>query len=307
MGIKASRVVEIALAEAGYLEKKSTSKLDDKTANAGSNNYTKYARDLVKWIGSPYANGVAWCDMFVDWVIIKACMEVTNTTKKALAMAKELLGGWSAYTPTSANYYKEKGRYGTTPKVGAQIFFKNSARIYHTGVVVKIANGYVYTAEGNTSSAAGVVANGGCVRKKSYAVGYSRIAGYGYPEYERTAETENKEPAKVNTFKDLVKDLQTAINKEYKAGLAVDGIPGSKTLAATPTLNRKTRAKKPRTVKALQVLLTYYGYKCAIDGDFYTATEKKVKSFQSEKVGQKNPDGEFTAKQASWKKILKLS
>ena len=40
------KVLEIALAEVGYLEKKSNNQLDNKTANAGYNNYTKYARDL---------------------------------------------------------------------------------------------------------------------------------------------------------------------------------------------------------------------------------------------------------------------
>lgn len=42
----ASKVIEIAETEVGYLEKKSNSQLDDKTANAGYNNYTKYGRDM---------------------------------------------------------------------------------------------------------------------------------------------------------------------------------------------------------------------------------------------------------------------
>ena len=40
------KVLEIALDEVGYLEKKTNAQLDSKKANAGSNNYTKYARDL---------------------------------------------------------------------------------------------------------------------------------------------------------------------------------------------------------------------------------------------------------------------
>lgn len=110
-----------------------------------------------------------------------------------------------------------------------------------------------------------------------------------------------------DNYKEIIRTLQKALNSEYKAGLAVDGIPGSKTFEATPTLNKKTRAKKPKTVKALQSLLSYYGYKCDVDGDFYTATEKMVKSFQREIVGQKKPDGEVTAKNDTWKKLLKLS
>ena len=51
---RASDVIAIALAEVGYKEKASNSQLDDKTANAGSNNYTKYARDLKN---AGYYNG----------------------------------------------------------------------------------------------------------------------------------------------------------------------------------------------------------------------------------------------------------
>jgi peptidoglycan hydrolase-like protein with peptidoglycan-binding domain len=43
---------------------------------------------------------------------------------------------------------------------------------------------YVYTIEGNTSSASGVVANGGGVFAKKYRLDYSRIAGYGRPAYD---------------------------------------------------------------------------------------------------------------------------
>ena len=117
----------------------------------------------------------------------------------------------------------------------------------------------------------------------------------------------NADASAPDKYKEIIRSLQTALNSEYKAGLVIDGVPGSKTFGATPTLNKKTRAKKPKTVKALQSLLTYYGYKCDVDGDFYTATEKMVKSFQREVVGQKNPDGEVTAKNATWKKLLKLS
>lgn len=48
------KLLEIALNEVGYLEKKTNSQLDDKTANAGYNNYTKYARDLYN---AGYYNG----------------------------------------------------------------------------------------------------------------------------------------------------------------------------------------------------------------------------------------------------------
>ena len=48
IGYTAKKLIAIAEAEVGYLEKASNSDLDSKTANAGYNNWTKYARDLYK-------------------------------------------------------------------------------------------------------------------------------------------------------------------------------------------------------------------------------------------------------------------
>ena len=86
----------------------------------------------------------------------------------------------------SANYYKQKGQFHTRgPQPGDQIFFTKDGgkSFYHTGIVEKVAGGRVYTIEGNTSSAAGVVENGGCVRDKSYPLTYSKIGGYGHPDF----------------------------------------------------------------------------------------------------------------------------
>ena len=67
------KLLDIAATEEGYLEKATNAELDSKTANAGRNNYTKYARDHAKW-GTYHApkQGLPWCDMFVDWCFIKA-------------------------------------------------------------------------------------------------------------------------------------------------------------------------------------------------------------------------------------------
>ena len=66
------KLLNIALNEVGYLEKASNSQLDDKTANAGTGNFTKYARDMSKYHAGIYANGYAWCDTFVDWCFVQA-------------------------------------------------------------------------------------------------------------------------------------------------------------------------------------------------------------------------------------------
>lgn len=164
------KLLSVAKAEVGYLEKQSNHMLDDKEANAGNRNYTKYARDLY-----PELQGQPWCDMFADWCFVKAFGKVD---------AKRLIGGgFSAYTPISAQYYKDKGRYFKDPQPGDQIFFHNGARIYHTGIVKEVTLSKVRTYEGNTSSGSEVVANGGAVCEKEYSLGNPRIDGYGRPDW----------------------------------------------------------------------------------------------------------------------------
>ena len=198
----ASAVIEIAKAEVGYLEKASNKNLDDKTANAGYNNWTKYG----KWFG---INGVDayWCCMFVSWCFNKA---YGTTDGKAL-----LCGSYLASCETLRSKFKTAGQYKTaSPKVGDLIFFSGTRHsgANHIGIVYKVDSSKVYTIEGNTSSSDGVADNGGCVAKKSYALTYSKILGYGRPKYdqETTTTTTKVEESKttdtiyaiVNTKKD---------------------------------------------------------------------------------------------------------
>lgn len=168
------KVIDIALAEVGYLEKASNKNLDSKTANAGQNNYTKYWRDLC-----PNYQKQPWCQCFVNWCFNKAYG--TATAKKLLYET----AGWTYYTPTGAQYFKNnKQWYTSNPQIGDIIYFKNSERIHHVGLVYKVDSNKVYTIEGNTSSGTAVIANGGEVAKKEYTLGRSDIAGYGRPQYD---------------------------------------------------------------------------------------------------------------------------
>lgn len=301
------KVINIALAEVGYLEKsktayqKNSKVLDSKEDGAGSDNYTKYGREMHEQFPKLIPFPSAWCDCFTDWCFYKA-YGVTNA--KAL-----LAGDFCAYTVKSAQMYKDKNAwYTSNPQRGDQIFFKDdNGGICHTGLVIKIENGDVYTIEGNTSSANGMVKNGGCVRQKKYSLVYDKIAGYGRPKYDGSPETEvAPDAAKTEDWKDFVMELQKALNAEYDTDLPVNGIPDNTMLMATPTLSARTRNTKPRTVIAVQNILTHWGYICKPDGDFYSATEKMVKSFQREIIGFANPDGELTGQKRSWKALLKL-
>jgi len=185
-----SKVIDIALAEVGYLEKKTNSQLDSKTANAGYGNYTKYARDLDNISGfyNGKKNGYAWCDIFVDWCFVQAF-----GTEKALELLCQPKKSTGAGCEFSMNFYRKKGHLYSCPKIGDQIFFQENGEISHTGLVYKVDSSRVYTIEGNTSSASGVVANGGCVAKKSYSLNSNYIAGYGRPNYEDNSDIDDSD------------------------------------------------------------------------------------------------------------------
>ena len=174
------RAVEIALGEVGYLEKDTPEALDEKETNAGSANFTKYARDMDA-IGGFYngsKQGCPWCDVFVDWCFVKAYGE--TMARALLCQPKKSKGAGCRY---SMEYYQQEKRLFSQPEPGDQIFFQTDGKVCHTGIVTGIKDGQVHTVEGNTSSEPGVVANGGCVREKCYPLDSPVIAGYGRPDY----------------------------------------------------------------------------------------------------------------------------
>ena len=216
----ASKVIGVARSEVGYLEKKSNKQLDEKTENAGYNNYNKYAK-LLDGYGYFYngkKNGYAWCDCAVDAFFVMA-YGVENALR-LLCQPKKSYGAGVGY---SRNYYKKKKRFFTKdPKRGDQIFFwkKGKLKLAHTGLVVDVDDTYVYTVEGNTSRSRGVVANGGGVWDKKYKRDYSLIAGYGRPDYDIEPVTQMPElPAPKVGIGDTVK-LKSGAKQYNGKGLA---------------------------------------------------------------------------------------
>lgn len=170
------QMLAVANNEVGYLEKASNSNLDSKTANSGYNNYTKYGA----WYG---LNGPSayWCHMFVSWCAAQSSN--ANIVPKTA----------SCYT--GRDWFQSRGlfhlRRGYTPKPGDIVYFSTTQYPSgggHVGIVEKVIGNTVYTIEGNTSGASGVVSNGGGVAKKSYSLSYANIYGYGSPNYDKEEE-----------------------------------------------------------------------------------------------------------------------
>lgn len=260
--LTAENVLKVALSWDNYYEKASggtDAQLKNKTWNAGYNNYTWFWVALNR-LGYGNYQAQPWCDGFVDYCFI----ECAGGDAAAYKRAAKALGGMSAYTPTSANMFKKLGsghwiEPNGTPLPGDQIFFKNSSGICHTGLVLRVTSSTVYTIEGNTSSASGVIANGGCTRQKSYSRSYANIAGYGRPLWEDGSST------------NIPANTGTVVLRQGDKGDAV---------------------------KTMQQLLIKAGYDLGsygADGDFGGSTFTAVKKFQSDYKTTYNlsVDGEY--------------
>lgn len=270
------KVLDLARAEIGYREKASNSGLDDKTANAGGANWTKYARDLdrTNWYNGG-KNGYAWCDIFYDWLFYKCFGDPLGRN-----MLCQPVGSAGAGCLYSAQYYKSAGRWVTnSPQPGDQIFFTYSPGEYsHTGLVEVVNGDTVTTIEGNTSDSVG---------RRNYNIGSTVIAGYGRPNWGLAADVTvpdipsvpdtqsvHHELLKQGSRGDAVKKLQTMlIGLGYSVGpdgadgdfgtntyyavrrfqienqLEVDGIVGDATWAALEKATKKEEEPKPSPSK----------------------------------------------------------
>lgn len=291
-------VINLAISEIGYLEKATNAQLDSKTANAGYNNFTKYARDLAKTnIFNGNKNGYAWCTTFVVYLFYHLYGE--EQARKMLYLPVNSLAAGCDY---ALGYYKKNGAFYSAPKAGDQIFFSSSrGGVAHTGLVEKVTASTVYTIEGNTSTSAGVIANGGGVCRKSYSIGYSRIIGYGRPKYDVESTPVVQPSNRILT----VADIQSWLNKDYAAGLVVDNDFGVLTKKAIVKAVQKNlgvgadgvfgvlskaawknikRGSVGEVAKLVQAMLICYGYSCGncgADGDFGTGSVAALKRFQS--------------------------
>ena len=152
---RAADVVAVANREVGVLERPV--------------NRSKYGA----WYG---LDGQAWCAMFVSW-----CFDQAGGANLAAAST----GKGFAYCPAGAAWYKKRGQWGTTPRIGAVVFFQfrgGPQRIHHVGIVTGVnPDGSIDTVEGNTSrGTGGSQRDGGGVWRRRRKAG---VAGYGYPDY----------------------------------------------------------------------------------------------------------------------------
>lgn len=267
MACTVKRLIETALAEVGYPEKASNNNLDSMTENAGSANFTKYARDLFK---AGYYNGnkqgQPWCDPLVDWCFWKTCDE----NKKKAEYIQCQSGNLGAGCGFSLKYYKAAGRLDMNPQLGDQIFFKytnDSSTADHTGIVVGLTATTIRTVEGNS---------GNKVSLRTYSRSYYAIIGYGHPRYDADTTTKTTTKKEAKTVK-----VELPILSKGSKGAAVKALQRMLYCLGYVNINGKSLI--------------------AIDGSFGSNTEAAVKRYQKNR-GAKNPDG--IVGEWTWNKLL---
>lgn len=237
-----------------YLEKGTLAYLDDFRRNAGYNNYTKFARDVNSW-GQPGCQGQPWCAIYQFWKLVKVF---------GLSKALEIMGGGFYNCQSVTRHAKANGTWKKTPKKGALIIFRNGA---HIGSVRTYDTKYVYTNEGNTSSAPGVVANGGACRNKKYKLTDPAIDGYVWIDYGTAADQKSTETA-VQLSK-----TPKWVGMVNTAKLYVRSWPGKEnpTIKKYPYLAQHNLIDVCDTIKAadgadwyyVRIVNKYYGFVCA--------------------------------------------
>ena len=213
-------IINWAENERNYTEKDSLTDLDDKTKNAGDDNYTKYSQEVdALGVFSTQVQGQPWCATWVTDGFIN-----TYGVDKGLDMlCQPNKNSNAACCGDAAEYYQKADRWYTSPQVGDQVFFKTTKYQYaHTGIVTEVTDTEVTTIEGNTSSENGVVSNGGAVTKKHYPVGYSGFKGFGRPKYEAKQEEPDFKPYVVRLTA-IALNVRTGPGTQYPVAMVIRG------------------------------------------------------------------------------------
>lgn len=213
-------IINWAENERNYTEKDSLTDLNDKTKNAGDDNYTKYSQEVdALGVFSAQVQGQPWCATWVTDGFIN-----TYGVNKGLDMlCQPSKNSNAACCGDAAEYYQKAGRWYNSPQVGDQVFFKTTKYQYaHTGIVTEVTDTEVTTIEGNTSSEKGVISNGGAVTKKHYPVGYSGFKGFGRPKYEAKQEEPEFEPYVVRLTA-IALNVRTGPGTQYPVAMVIRG------------------------------------------------------------------------------------
>ncbi len=142
----------------------------------------KYIKVYNEATGAKFGMNVAWCAIFVTWVMI-----ICNVAKEVVLRFASCTAGMKWFIKQGR--WKNAKAYGGTytPVPGILIFFSKGHKLTdpsHVGIVTKVTSTYVYTVEGNTSDA---------VHERKYLLNDPYIIGYGVPSYADNVKADTKD------------------------------------------------------------------------------------------------------------------
>ncbi len=252
------KLIDWGYSQVGYPEKDDAQHLDSMGC-AGNRNYTKYAA-LLDSLGDFYngiKQGQMWCDVFYDAGMVECYGR--KAAQYLLCQPDRSCGAGCRF---SAEYYKVAGRFFKSgPQKGDQIFFGSSwDNVTHTGMVVDVRDGRVYTIEGNSSNR---------VAERNYAVDAANIFGYGRPDW-------GVPPAQAEG------DAGKGEPSEERPSVPAP-VPDTCTVRL-PVLRKGDMSE---AVRALQYLLEKRGFRCGwmgCDGEFGPRTQSALGKFQMDRA-----------------------
>ena len=128
-------LLDVARGEIGYEEKASPNGLEDKHANRGSKNYTKYGQ----WYNNGKALSEFWCAEFVSWCFYMACKNHSTTQQEPRREGwQQLNDKWMFYVdnvPLWGGWRYINGRWYAFDNSGFMIkgWFKTEEGWYYLG------------------------------------------------------------------------------------------------------------------------------------------------------------------------------
>lgn len=239
-----SDVIRTALGEVGYTE----------TAAE----YTKYGQ----WYGLPNS---FWCDMFVSWCASQAGVPAAQFPRQCGCIAHVNLFS------RMGRYQKSAARGGSyIPLQGDVIFFYNYVSDpggtvpSHVGLVLCVADGYVYTIEGNALANRLDYPSKDVAERidddldpldrvvvNRYPLGEPRIHGYGIPAYD------SRTPLELDGFVDVDHGPSQAVDSEMFRILCDNGVMSGTTAHTFSPSHGMTKGE------FLQLVVNFFGIPAA--------------------------------------------
>lgn len=160
----ARQAVRTAYANVGY-----------KAGKGKRNKFAAYIDSHYPTFYNGKKQGVDYCDIFVDYCVLYNAQSASDAEYVLCQPAKSCGAGcrWSYL------YYKQKHRNTSIPHYGDQVFFSTGGidGIYHTGIVYKVDNKYIWYVAANEGGGNGEVKKHKLLRTNK------KIFAYGRPRY----------------------------------------------------------------------------------------------------------------------------